>query len=93
MQFLVFLISLGLVLRFLWTGQGQAAAQWSIVVKTLVLYTLMITGCPWEQVVFGQYLFAAALHLLDVFSLIVLAMHRARLVAVFNGLLEHHETA
>jgi 3-vinyl bacteriochlorophyllide hydratase len=52
-QFLIFLISLGLVLRFLWTGLGQEAAQWSIVIKTLVLYTIIITGCIWEKVVFG----------------------------------------
>jgi 3-vinyl bacteriochlorophyllide hydratase len=38
-QFLVFLISLGLVLRYLATGEGLAWAHASIVVKTLVLYT------------------------------------------------------
>ena len=90
-QFLVFLISLGLVLRFLWTGQGQAAAQWSIVVKTLVLYTIMITGCIWEKVVFGKYLFAAAFYWEDVFSMLVLALHSAYLVALFKGLLDTRE--
>jgi 3-vinyl bacteriochlorophyllide hydratase len=35
-QFLVFLVSLALVLRFLATGQGEQAATLSIVVKTLV---------------------------------------------------------
>jgi 3-vinyl bacteriochlorophyllide hydratase len=87
-QFLVFLLSLGLVLRFLWTGQGQAAAEWSIVIKTLVLYTIMITGCIWEKVVFGQYLFAPAFYWEDVFSMLVLALHSAYLVALFKGLLE-----
>ena len=87
-QFLVFLVSLGLVLRFLWTGQGQAAAEWSIVLKTLVLYTIMITGCIWEKVVFGKYLFAAAFYWEDVFSMLVLALHSAYLVALFKGLLD-----
>jgi 3-vinyl bacteriochlorophyllide hydratase len=87
-QFLVFLVSLGLVIRFLWTGQGQAAAELSIVVKTLVLYTIMITGCIWEKVVFGQYLFAPAFYWEDVFSMLVLALHTAYLVALFQGLLE-----
>lgn len=87
-QFLIFLISLALVLRFLWTGQGQQAAQWSIVVKTLVLYTIMITGCIWEKVVFGKYLFAPAFYWEDVFSMLVLALHTAYLVALFKGLLE-----
>ena len=87
-QFLVFLVSLALVLRFLWTGQGQAAAEWSIVVKTIVLYTIMVTGCIWEKVVFGQYLFAPAFYWEDVFSMLVLALHSAYLVALFGSLLE-----
>jgi len=44
-QFLVFLVSAVLVLRFLVTGEGFAAATMSVVIKTLVLYTIMITGC------------------------------------------------
>jgi 3-vinyl bacteriochlorophyllide hydratase len=87
-QCLVFLVSLALVLRFLWTGQGQAAAEWSIVVKTIVLYTIMVTGCIWEKVVFGQYLFAPAFYWEDVFSMLVLALHSAYLIALFGGLLE-----
>ena len=87
-QFLVFLVSLALVLRFLWTGQGQAAAEWSIVVKTAVLYTIMVTGCIWEKVVFGQYLVAPAFYWEDVFSMLVLALHSAYLVALSGGLLE-----
>ena len=57
-QFLVFLVSLALVLRFLVTGDGQLAATISIIIKTLTLYTIMITGAIWEKVVFGVYLFA-----------------------------------
>ncbi|MGL4237321.1 2-vinyl bacteriochlorophyllide hydratase, partial [Tabrizicola sp.] len=59
-QFLVFLVSLALVLRYLWTGEGYAAATVSILLKTAVLYTIMVTGAIWEKVVFGQYLFAPA---------------------------------
>ena len=44
LQFLVFLVSLGLIFRFLVTGEGLLAAQVSIVVKTLALYAIMITG-------------------------------------------------
>ena len=55
-QFLVFLVSLALVLRYLATGAGLEAATVSIVLKTLVLYTIMVTGAIWEKVVFGQYL-------------------------------------
>ncbi len=87
-QFLVFLISLGLVLRYLLGGEGQAVATWSVVVKTLTLYAIMITGCIWEKVVFGRYLFAPAFFWEDVFSMLVLALHTAYLVALFTGKLE-----
>jgi 3-vinyl bacteriochlorophyllide hydratase len=84
-QFVVFLVSLGLVLRYLATGEGLAAATASVVVKTLVLYTIMITGCIWEKVVFGRYLFAPAFFWEDMFSMLVLALHTAYLAAVFTG--------
>jgi 3-vinyl bacteriochlorophyllide hydratase len=84
-QFLVFLVSLGLVLRFLATGEGYHAATISIVVKTFVLYTIMVTGAIWEQRVFGRYLFAPAFFWEDVFSILVLALHTAYLAALFSG--------
>ena len=84
LQFLVFLISLALVIRFLLTGQGQEAATVSIVVKTFVLYTIMVTGAIWEKVVFGVYLFADAFFWEDVFSMAVIALHTAYLVALLT---------
>jgi 3-vinyl bacteriochlorophyllide hydratase len=86
-QFVVFLLSLGLVLQFLLTGEGQVAATWSVVLKTLVLYTIMVTGCIWEKVVFGRYLFAPAFYWEDMFSMLVLALHTAYLVALATGAL------
>ena len=86
-QFLVFIVSAALVLRFLVSGEGLAAATVSVVVKTLVLYTIMVTGCIWEKVVFDQWLFAPAFFWEDVFSMGVLALHTAYLVALFTGLL------
>jgi 3-vinyl bacteriochlorophyllide hydratase len=80
LQFLVFLVSLGLVLRTLLTGEGAFAADASIVIKTLVLYTIMITGSIWEKVVFGKWLFAASFFWEDVFSMLVLALHSLYLV-------------
>jgi len=84
-QFLVFLISVVLVLRYLQSGQGEQAATISVVIKTALLYTIMITGCIWEKVVFGRYLFAPAFFWEDVFSMLVLALHTAYLVALFTG--------
>lgn len=86
-QFLVFLVSLVLVLRFLVTGAGHDAATISVVVKTFTLYTIMVTGCIWEKDVFGVWLFAPAFYWEDVFSMLVLALHTAYLVALVTGTL------
>ncbi len=75
LQFLVFAVSLILVLRYLATGDGYLAATVSILVKTAILYTIMITGAIWEKVVFGQYLFAPAFFWEDVVSFVVIALH------------------
>ena len=87
LQFAVFLVSLALVLRFLATGDGFAAATASIVVKTFVLYTIMATGSIWEKEVFGVYLFARPFFWEDVFSIAVLALHTAYLAALLTAAL------
>jgi 3-vinyl bacteriochlorophyllide hydratase len=86
LQFLIFVISLALVLRFLATGEGQEAATVSIVAKTLILYAIMITGSIWEKVVFGKWLFAPAFYWEDVFSMLVLALHTAYLAMLLVGI-------
>ncbi len=87
-QFVIFLVSLVLVARYLWTGAGYEAATISIVVKTIALYAIMITGSIWEREVFGRYLFAPAFYWEDVFSMLVLALHTAYLVALATGWLD-----
>jgi 3-vinyl bacteriochlorophyllide hydratase len=84
-QFLVFLVSAALVIRFLVSGDGFTAATISVLVKTLVLYTIMITGCIWERAVFGRYLFAPAFFWEDFVSMFVLALHTAYLGTLFFG--------
>jgi 3-vinyl bacteriochlorophyllide hydratase len=84
-QFLVLLVSVGLVMRYLLTGEGAAAATASIIAKTIILYIIMITGSIWEKVVFDEWLFAPPFFWEDVFSMIVLALHTAYLVALFNS--------
>jgi len=88
LQFAVFIVSLGLVLHFLWTGTGQEAATLSVVVKTATLYAIMITGSIWEKDVFGKYLFVEAFFWEDLFSLLVLALHTAYVAALVLGLLD-----
>lgn len=87
LQFLVFAISLVLVLRYLATGEGFAIATASIVLKTVLLYTIMVTGCIWEKVVFDVWVFAPAFFWEDVFSMLVLALHTAYLLALWQGAL------
>ncbi len=85
LQFAVFLVSLVLVFRTLLTGEGLEVATASVVLKTFVLYGIMVTGAIWEKVVFGRYLFAPAFYWEDVFSILVLALHTGYLAAVFLG--------
>lgn len=85
LQFLVFLISLGLVLAALSTDTLHTAAAVSVVAKTLVLYTIMVTGAVWEKVVFGRYLFAPSFFWEDAVSMLVIALHTAYLVVLVSG--------
>ncbi|MEY3080474.1 MAG: 2-vinyl bacteriochlorophyllide hydratase [Pseudomonadota bacterium] len=85
LQFLVFLVSLGLVLRTLITGEGAGMANASVILKTMLLYTIMVTGSLWEKDVFGKYLFAPAFFWEDVVSFGVIALHTAYLVCLLQG--------
>ena len=67
------------------TGQGETLAVWSVVFKTLVLYTIMVTGSIWEKVVFDKWLFAKSFFWEDVFSFLVLGLHTAYLWVLFTG--------
>jgi 3-vinyl bacteriochlorophyllide hydratase len=84
-QFAVFLVSTVLVLRFLLTGEGEGIATASIVLKTMLLYAIMVTGSIWEKDVFGRWLFAPAFWWEDFFSFIVLALHSLYLLALLLG--------
>ena len=90
-QFLIFAVSLYLVVHYLRTGENHDAAIWSVVVKTFALYTIMVTGAIWEKVVFGKYLFADSFFWEDVFSMLVIALHTAYLVALFSGALDSRQ--
>jgi 3-vinyl bacteriochlorophyllide hydratase len=87
-QFIACAVSIALVLRYLASGEGLFAASVSFVIKTALLYTIMITGSVWEKVVFGRWLFAPAFFWEDVVSMLVLALHTACLVAMATGWLD-----
>lgn len=85
LQFLVFAVSLGLVIRYLATGEGYEIATASILAKTFMLYLIMITGSIWEKVVFDKWLFAAPFFWEDVFSMLVIGLQTAYLAALLLG--------
>ncbi|MGR3705456.1 2-vinyl bacteriochlorophyllide hydratase [Sulfitobacter sp.] len=85
LQFVVFLVSLGLVLRYMMTGEGYMLATASIIAKTGILYLIMVTGAIWEKVVFGQWLFAPAFFWEDVVSFGVIALHSLYLYGFLTG--------
>jgi 3-vinyl bacteriochlorophyllide hydratase len=66
------------------TGAGYDLATYSIIAKTAVLLTIMVTGAIWEKVVFGQYLFAPAFFWEDVVSFLVIALHLAYVAALIQ---------
>jgi 3-vinyl bacteriochlorophyllide hydratase len=86
-QFVIFLVSLVLVFRYLKTGLGYEAATFSIIAKTMALYLIMVTGALWEKAVFGRYLFAPAFFWEDAVSFIVIALHTAYLYALLTDAL------
>jgi 3-vinyl bacteriochlorophyllide hydratase len=84
-QFAIFLMSLYLVMASLSSGLHTDWALISVVIKTLVLYAIMVTGAIWEKVVFGKYLFADPFFWEDIVSMVVLALHTAYLWVWWQG--------
>jgi len=84
-QFVICIVSAVLVIRFLMTGEGYMAATWSVIAKTLALYTIMVTGAIWEKEVFGQYLLAPAFYWEDVVSFGVIALHTLYVAGLIWG--------
>lgn len=87
-QFIVFLASLSLILYYLTTGDGLVLASASVVLKTFVLYVIMVTGSLWERDVFGRYLFAPAFFWEDAVSMLVIALHTAYLLVFLLNLMD-----
>ena len=85
LQFIVCIISLALVVRYLFTSEGYYIATVSIVVKSCLLFLIMVTGAIWEKVVFGQFLFAEAFFWEDVVSFFVIFFHGLYLYVLLSG--------
>lgn len=80
-QFLAFLISLSLVVRYLVTGDGYMAASISVLIKIALLWAITITGMIWEKAIFGQYFLAPEFFWEDVGNLVAIIAHNLYFVA------------
>ena len=88
LQFLLCFASIGFVVSYLYTGDGYLIATLSILLKTAILYLIMITGAIWEKEVFGQYLLAPAFFWEDIVSFFVIAFHTAYVLSLILSLMD-----
>ena len=88
LQFLVCFASIGFVVSYLYTGDGYLIATLSILLKTAILYLIMITGAIWEKEVFGQYLLAPAFFWEDIVSFFVIAIHTAYVLSLIMSFMD-----
>lgn len=84
-QFVVFLISFALVLRYLATGEGYLIATISIWIKIALIWALTITGMLWEYDMFDHYFMAKEFFWEDVGNLIAIITHNLYFVAQWIG--------
>ena len=80
-QFLAFLVSFGLVARYLATGQGYLAANISVLIKIALLWAITITGMIWEKEIFGHYFLAREFFWEDVGNAVAIVTHNAYFLA------------
>jgi 3-vinyl bacteriochlorophyllide hydratase len=85
LQFLAFLISLALVIRYLATGEGYWIATVSVWVKIGLLWLITVTGMIWEKEVFGHWFLAPQFFWEDVGNAAAMAFHNLYFVALWLG--------
>ena len=80
-QFLAFLVSFGLVARYLTTGQGYLAANISVLIKIALLWAITITGMIWEKEILGHYFLAREFFWEDVGNAVAILTHNLYFLA------------
>jgi 3-vinyl bacteriochlorophyllide hydratase len=85
LQFLAFLVSFGLVIRYLTTGDGYTIANVSVLIKIALLWAITITGMIWEKEVFGHWFLAPQFFWEDVGNAVAILSHNLYFLAVFLG--------
>lgn len=89
LQFLTFIISLILIVRYLTTGEGYQVATISVLIKIVLLWLITITGMFWEKEVFGRWFLAPQFFWEDTLNAVALGMHNLYFVALLAGWTEH----
>ncbi len=84
-QFVAFLISFALVVRYLVTGEGYLAATISVWVKIALIWALTITGMFWEKDVYDHYFMAREFFWEDFGNLVAILTHNAYFVVQWLG--------
>ena len=84
-QFLAFIISFSLVIRYLLTGNGYTIANISVLIKISLLWLITITGMIWEKEVFGKWFLAPEFYWEDVGNAVAMIMHNLYFVARWLG--------
>jgi 3-vinyl bacteriochlorophyllide hydratase len=84
-QFLAFVVSFALVIRYLVSGEGYLAATISVWVKIGLIWALTITGMLWEHDVYGHYFMAPEFFWEDLGNLVAILTHNAYFVAQWLG--------
>lgn len=83
LQFLAFLISFSLVIHYLVTGNGYAAANISVWIKIALLWLITITGMIWEKEIFGKWFLAPQFFWEDVGNAVAMLTHNIYFLAVW----------
>ncbi|GAB4111672.1 MAG: 2-vinyl bacteriochlorophyllide hydratase [Roseiflexaceae bacterium] len=84
-QFLAFLISFGLVIRYLTTGEGYEITNLSVLIKISLLWAITITGMIWEKEIFGHYFLAREFFWEDVGNAVAMLTHNFYFLVVALG--------
>lgn len=84
-QFIAFIISFSLVIRYLTTGEGFVVANISVVIKILLLWLITVTGMFWEKDVFDQWFLAPEFYWEDVGNAVAMFFHNLYFVAIWIG--------
>jgi 3-vinyl bacteriochlorophyllide hydratase len=84
-QFLAFIISFALVVRYLATGDGYWVATISVWVKIALIWAITITGMLWEKDVYDHYFMAREFFWEDLGNLIAILTHNAYFVVQWLG--------